>query len=200
MIVMPKRIENLQESILQQAKGLLLERGYEALTMREVAAGCGIAVGTLYNYFPSKEALAGGVMLEDWHAVLARVKAGCAAAPGLTQGLTALYEGVMRFSARYEGIWEGYGFVGGHGLDFTRRHRLLVRQLADCLAPLMEKLAAPPQADVFLVENIMICTGRSDMTFASFLAIAQRLWASVPDGAGENTKVAGSADAAELYE
>ena len=63
---MPKRIENLQENILRQAKPLMLESGYEALAMRDVAARCGIAVGTLYNYFPSKEALAGGVMLEDW--------------------------------------------------------------------------------------------------------------------------------------
>ena len=110
---MPKRIENLQENILRQAKPLMLKSGYEALAMRDVAARCGISVGTLYNYFPSKEALAGGVMLEDWRGVLAQMKAECAAAPGLAQALTSLYEGVMRFSAQYRGIWAGYGFAGG---------------------------------------------------------------------------------------
>ena len=35
--------------------------------MREAARRCGVAVGTLYNYFPSKDALAAAVMLEDWH-------------------------------------------------------------------------------------------------------------------------------------
>ena len=42
---MPKRIENLKETILQHARQILLEEGYGALTMRAVAARCGIAVG-----------------------------------------------------------------------------------------------------------------------------------------------------------
>jgi AcrR family transcriptional regulator len=171
----PKRIENLQETILQQAKQLMLQNGYPMLTMREVAARCGIAVGTLYNYFPSKEALAGGIMLEDWHSILAEMKAGCTAASELTQALTALYEGVSRFSRQYSGIWASYGFVGSRDLDFARRHRLLVRQLADCLAPLLEKQAALPQTDLFLAENVLICAGSSEMEFSSFLTIAQRL-------------------------
>lgn len=171
---MPKRIENLQENILRQAKPLMLESGYEALAMRDVAARCGIAVGTLYNYFPSKEALAGGVMLEDWWGVLAQMKAECAAAPGLAQALTSLYEGVMRFSAQYRGIWAGYDFAGGD-MDYARRHRLLVRQLAGCLAPVLEKQAAPPQAELLLAENVLICAGCSEVEFASLLAAAQRL-------------------------
>ena len=173
---MPKVIENLRETILQQARSLLLESGYDAFTMRAAAARCGIAVGTLYNYFPSKESLAGGVLLEDWRAELAQMEAECAAAPGLNEGLAALYQGVMRFSAPYRGIWAGYGFAGSQSLDFARRHRLLVRQLAGCLAPLLRRMpAVPPQTDLFLAENVLLCAGSSEMDFAAFCAIAQRI-------------------------
>jgi len=172
---MPKRIENLEENILQQSRQLMLESGYEALTMRKVAARCGIAVGTLYNYFSSKEALAGGVMLEDWCAVLAEMKRDCIAAPDLAQGLTAVYQGVMRFSRQYSDIWAGYGFAGNRNLDFARRHRLLVRQLAGCIALLPDERDTLPQTDLFLAENVLICAGSSEMDFDSFLNIVRRL-------------------------
>lgn len=182
---MPKRIENLQETILQQAKQLMLENGYPMLTMREVAARCGIAVGTLYNYFPSKEALAGGMMLEDWHGILTEMKAACTAAAEPSQALTALYEGVSRFSRQYSGFWESYGSVGSRDPDFARRHRLLVRQLADCLAPLLEKQPVLPQTDLFLAENVLLCAGSSEMEFSSFLAIAQQLCFPAQHAKGE---------------
>jgi AcrR family transcriptional regulator len=56
-----------EESLLASAAELFLERGFEAATTREVAARSGVAVGTLFNYFPTKEALA--------HALLARASA-----------------------------------------------------------------------------------------------------------------------------
>lgn len=179
---MPKLIENLRETILGQARRLLLENGYEALTMRDVAGRCGIAVGTLYNYFASKETLAAGVMLEDWRAELAQMEAACAAARSLPEGLAALYRGVARFSAPYRGIWAHCGFAGGQEPDFARRHRLLVRQLAGCLAPLLAQAPAlPAQTDLFLAENVLICAGSSELDFTAFLAIAQRLWPPLPE-------------------
>jgi AcrR family transcriptional regulator len=37
---------------------VLLERGYDGVTIREVAAVAGVGIGTFYAYFPNKEALA----------------------------------------------------------------------------------------------------------------------------------------------
>ena len=74
---MPKKIENLKDMILQDARIILKKQGYEQLAIRKVANDCHIAVGTVYNYFPSKEMLAAYVMLEDWqvegmHSLLGR--------------------------------------------------------------------------------------------------------------------------------
>ena len=62
---MPKIIENLREILLAASRTLLLEEGYRALTMRQVAGLCHVAVGTVYNYFPSKDMLDAHILLED---------------------------------------------------------------------------------------------------------------------------------------
>lgn len=49
--------EATRSRILDAALGLFRKRGFEATTMREVAAAAGMALGAAYYYFPSKEAL-----------------------------------------------------------------------------------------------------------------------------------------------
>ena len=50
---MPKIIDEAREKILSAAKHTLLGQGYSVLSLRGVARQCGIAVGTIYNYFES---------------------------------------------------------------------------------------------------------------------------------------------------
>ena len=47
-----------EEKILRAAEKLFTETGYKETTTRGIAKAAGIAVGTLFNYFPSKETLA----------------------------------------------------------------------------------------------------------------------------------------------
>ena len=63
---MPKIIENLKDRLIAEAKRQIEEAGYGAVTIRSVASSCGVGVGTVYNYFPSKEALIATHLLEDW--------------------------------------------------------------------------------------------------------------------------------------
>lgn len=50
------------ESIRASAINLFFEHGYEATTLREIAAGVNIQVGSLYNHIPSKEDLLFSIM------------------------------------------------------------------------------------------------------------------------------------------
>ena len=63
---MPKIIENLPEKLAEEARRQITESGYSAMTIRSVAKACGVGVGTVYNYYPSKDALVAQFMLEDW--------------------------------------------------------------------------------------------------------------------------------------
>jgi len=49
--------ETTRRHILETALGLFRKRGFDATTMREIAAEAGMALGAAYYYFPSKEAI-----------------------------------------------------------------------------------------------------------------------------------------------
>ncbi len=52
-----------EEAIVQTVNRLLAEKGFEAMTVDEVAASVGIAKASLYKHFPSKEDLAAAAMV-----------------------------------------------------------------------------------------------------------------------------------------
>jgi TetR/AcrR family transcriptional regulator, cholesterol catabolism regulator len=57
----PTRLSSRQaarrQRLLDSALGLLEERDYERISVREVAESAGVALATLYHYFPSKDHL-----------------------------------------------------------------------------------------------------------------------------------------------
>jgi AcrR family transcriptional regulator len=56
----PKRERGKQRvaALIDAGADLFAEKGYEATTMTEIASRAGAAIGSLYQFFPSKEALA----------------------------------------------------------------------------------------------------------------------------------------------
>jgi AcrR family transcriptional regulator len=56
----PKRARGKQRvaALIDAGAELFAEKGYEATTMTEIAQRAGAAIGSLYQFFPSKEALA----------------------------------------------------------------------------------------------------------------------------------------------
>ena len=77
---MPKIIENLEQRLKEAAKQQIREVGYGTMTIRSVATACGIGVGTVYNYYPSKDALLAAWLLEEWKGCISLVEAESAAA------------------------------------------------------------------------------------------------------------------------
>ena len=71
---MPKIIENVREQLLCEAKRQIEKNGYAKTTVRSVALSCGIGVGTVYNYFKSKDMLIASFMAEDWLSCLEKMK------------------------------------------------------------------------------------------------------------------------------
>ena len=53
----PSRGEQTRNAILQAAHDLFVEQGYHGTSMRQIASQAEIALGGLYNHFPSKEAV-----------------------------------------------------------------------------------------------------------------------------------------------
>lgn len=53
-----------RQRILQAATSLLVSDGWQNTTTRGIAVAAGIATGTLFNYFPTKEAVVAALMAE----------------------------------------------------------------------------------------------------------------------------------------
>jgi AcrR family transcriptional regulator len=53
-----------RQRILQAAMSLFVSDGWQDTTTRGIAVAAGIATGTLFNYFPTKEAIAAALMAE----------------------------------------------------------------------------------------------------------------------------------------
>ena len=60
-----------EDAIISAVNRLLAEKGFEAMTVDEVAAEVGIAKASLYKHFPSKEDLAAAAMVRVMNRALA---------------------------------------------------------------------------------------------------------------------------------
>ncbi|MGB0919931.1 MAG: TetR/AcrR family transcriptional regulator [Alphaproteobacteria bacterium] len=52
-----QRLDNTRSAILRAARAVVAEEGFGGATQAKVAARAGVATGTLYKHFPSKDAL-----------------------------------------------------------------------------------------------------------------------------------------------
>lgn len=163
---MPKVIEHLREKILESAKTRVLRDGYRVLTIRDIADDCEIATGTVYNYFPSKDAMIAAVQLDDWKVALQRMREGIAKAETLSQGLFIVRDEIVAFSDIYRGMWESHTVDMGRNGEFAQRHRMIARQLTEVIRPLVDRMfpKAPEKAALLLAENILTTVNSSELT------------------------------------
>src|SRR5262245_3979028 len=73
--------EDLGPVILKVAAGQFADRGFEATTMQQIAAGVGVTAAGLYYYFPSKQILLFEVLEAALERIVDRVKAAVGAVP-----------------------------------------------------------------------------------------------------------------------
>ena len=139
---MPKLLENIREDILQAAKKELLAKGYEKCSLRSVARQCKIAVGTIYNYFPSKLELVAVIMLEDWNHKLRKMVHDCGNANSAEGGFSSIYTSLREFTALYQDVWNmstNTKEVMEELANSRSRHQLLIGQLAGIIHSMLER-------------------------------------------------------------
>ncbi|MEI7987447.1 MAG: TetR/AcrR family transcriptional regulator [Chloroflexota bacterium] len=61
---LPSKGENTRKEILLAAYDLFVHQGYHGTSMRQIAEKAGIALGGIYNHYPSKEEIFHAVFLE----------------------------------------------------------------------------------------------------------------------------------------
>lgn len=102
---MAKIIENPRQLILDHAREILSEKGYNQLTMRGVASSCGIALGTIYNYFPNKDALMVEMMADYWKTFQSEVEIILGRAGSVPEKLRGVYHSLESFVGKFKAEW-----------------------------------------------------------------------------------------------
>ncbi len=118
--------------ILEAARDRFLKAVFEAATTREIARAAGIGAGTLFNYFPAKEAIALGLVAE------------------------ALGEAHRRFEGRPlgESLEEDLFALIAAELRSLRPHRGYLRPVLETALSRLARAEASPEGEAIRVEHL----------------------------------------------
>ncbi|MBQ8495127.1 MAG: TetR/AcrR family transcriptional regulator [Clostridia bacterium] len=152
---MPKIIENVRELLLATAKEQVRLQGYAKTTIRSVAGACGLGVGTVYNYFPSKDMLIATFVWEDWRDCLQEMKS--QPSSDATAVLNGMYVSLQRFIQKHQALFADKDAAKVFATVFSERHKQLRDQLAAIILPVCEHSRVENKAFLaeFLAESLL---------------------------------------------
>jgi AcrR family transcriptional regulator len=139
--------------ILEAARDCFSREGFEAATTRDLAAAAGIAAGTLFNYFPAKEAIAMALVAE------------------------ALGEACRQFAKhpRGESLEEDLFALIAAELRALRPHRGYLRPVLETALSPLARAEASPEGEAIRVQHLE-AVGRLIATWAAGEPVAPVAW------------------------
>ncbi|MBQ7323215.1 MAG: TetR/AcrR family transcriptional regulator [Clostridia bacterium] len=167
---MPKKIENVRELLLKEGVRLLEEEGYSKFTVRSVAKACGLGLGTVYNYFPSKDALIATHLLEDWRTHLAVMQT--CALEGVER-LECVYSHLEAFMERHQSLFSDPKAKVSYANASSTWHKQLLSQLVEIVLPVCEGENRQFLAE-FIVEALLVHSARG-ADFSLLIPIFEKL-------------------------
>ena len=130
---MPKIIENLRERLLAEARLQVNQLGYGQITVRGIASACGVGVGTVYNYFPSKEALIAEAMMSDWLECSRSMRKDAKAEDQPMNAIRATAAALWKFTSRYQPMWKQYADERKSMHSLEIRHNQIIAEISDAV-------------------------------------------------------------------
>jgi AcrR family transcriptional regulator len=145
-------------ALLEAAGACFVEKGYEGTTMTEVAARAGAAIGSLYQFFPTKEALARALLAQYAQALYEALGAFAQASANWTaaqwaEQLCAFLIGFRKRHPAYESLVESMPKPAADGLAIRRRLRAELQALLARRAP--HRSAEEMHAAAVVVQQMM---------------------------------------------
>jgi AcrR family transcriptional regulator len=162
-VKLPRIIEDPRELILSEAKKILENEGYSQISIRRVAKECGIAVGTIYNYFPTKKGLIVEMMTDFWEEYFCDIEPILNSQEGFYIKLKKLFSDLAQFIKRFREIWLHHELYSSPDYieSGLKRKNLYIDQLIGIIEELLVK-------EVYHKENVKSFNSNN---MASFILI-----------------------------
>lgn len=113
-----------KEMILFESRKIVMEKGISAINMRTVANACGVAVGSIYNYFPSKTELISATVEDVWKDIF-HMSGDSFEFISFTDCLLWLFESIKKGCKKYP------GFFTLHSMSFASEDKAKGRQMME---------------------------------------------------------------------
>ncbi len=102
---MPKNLTNVKEDILAVTRQMIKETGYSELNIRNIAARCGVATGTVYNYYSSKNQIIAEILMNEWKLMLRRIDQNTKNTSQIIDKLEIIFNELNYFMINVHGKW-----------------------------------------------------------------------------------------------
>lgn len=129
-----------KEEILKASRELIRTQGWDAISIRSVAAACGVSVGSIYNYFDSKAALVEATVESVWCEIFDRPEDGAVFQD--TEACMIWMYGRMEYGCKqYPGFFtlHALGFMGEDKSDGKRRMQQTWQHILEGLSAVLKR-------------------------------------------------------------
>ncbi len=151
-----------KEAILKTCRQLVSEKGLSSLNMRAVAQACGVALGSIYYYFPSKNDLLIETIASVWDDIFSW-KENHESALSFTEYIEECFSHIQRGTQKYP------NFFTIHSISFSTKGQSKGKQTMErYLVQIKEKMLCSLKSDACVRANTF--TSRfSELAFVDFV-------------------------------
>lgn len=137
---MRQAIDNAEAVLIKCGKELLSTTDYRELTIQAIASASGMATGTFYNYFESKDELIDRILSQEWDELLERVDAQIK--PGCTHKFAGnyVYDLIDAYEKKY--VWHISSLCCGNNKQSEKFRLSREEKMRDLYKILARKLKA----------------------------------------------------------
>lgn len=129
-----------KEEILKVSRELIQKQGWSAVSIRSVAAACGVSVGSIYNYFDSKASLVTAAVESVWCEIFHRPEDG-AVFQDTQACIVWMYERMEYGGRQYPGFFtlHSLGFLREEKSDGKRRMEQTLQHILEGLCAVLKR-------------------------------------------------------------